>query len=72
MDVEDKDVIIDSTNKTNLKDEFLLNKDGKLEIIKVWNCNKEKIDASDLKIYLKAYYLKINEPLINLFERRIA
>lgn len=71
FDVEDKDVIIDSTNKTNLKDEFLLNKDRKLEIIKVWNCNKEKINASDLKIYLKAYYPQINEPLINLTDTKL-
>ncbi len=71
LDVEDKDVIIDSTNKTNLKDEFLLNKDGKLEIIKVWNCNKEKINASDLKIYLKAYYPQINDPLINLTDAKL-
>lgn len=65
FDVKDEDVIIDSTNKTNLKDEFLLNEDGKLEIIKTWNCNKEKINSSDLKIYLKSYYPEIEEPLLN-------
>jgi len=37
-------LIIDSTNKTNLKDEFLLNKQGFLEIIKKYpNGGKEKV-----------------------------
>lgn len=71
FDTKDKDVIIDSTNKTNLEDEFLLNKDGKLEIIKMWNCNKEKINASDLKIYLKAYYPQIEEPLLNINKTKL-
>lgn len=32
-----EEVIIDATRKTNLKEEFLLNKDELLEIKKVWN-----------------------------------
>lgn len=61
------DIIIDSTRKTSLKDEFLLNEEGLLEITKVWNCSKGKIGASDLKIYLKSFYPQINDkPLINM------
>lgn len=42
-DLPDK-IIIDSTNETNLRDEFLLNSDGNLEIIKKYpNGGKEKV-----------------------------
>ncbi len=71
FDVKNQNVIIDSTNQTNLKDEFLLNKDGKLEIIKMWNCNKEKITTTDLKIYLKAHYPQIKEPLVNITNTKL-
>ncbi|WP_425449480.1 ATP-binding protein [Dethiothermospora halolimnae] len=49
-------IIMDSTNPTDLKEEYLLNKDGYLEIYKVWNCSKAKLTASNLKIYINAYY----------------
>lgn len=48
--------LIDSENKTNLKDEFLLNKDGLLEIRKEWDCSKGKITATSLDIYIVAEY----------------
>ncbi|MCR4422581.1 MAG: ATP-binding protein [Exilispira sp.] len=39
-----KNIIIDTTNETNIKDEFLLNKQGFLEIIKKYpNGGKEKV-----------------------------
>lgn len=63
----DEEVVLDSAIKTSLKDEYLLNNNGYLEIKKVWNCSKEKLSASDLKIYLNAYYPEISEkPLINM------
>lgn len=66
FDVYD-DIILDSTRKTNLRDEFLLNEEGLLEITKVWNCSKEKIGAADLKIYINALYPSISsKPLINM------
>ena len=43
-------IIIDSTNQTVLKDEYLLNKDGKLEVVKKYpNAGKEKV-------FIKAYH----------------
>ncbi len=44
-------IILDETNPTNLKDEYLLNKDGKLEIIKKYQNGKEKE-----KVFLKVYH----------------
>jgi len=51
-----KEYLIDTDIKSNLKDEFLLNKDGLLEIRKEWDCSKEKITATSLSIYLNAEY----------------
>ena len=62
-----EDIILDTSIETKLKDEFLLNKDELLEIRKVWNCSKEKINTSDLKIYINAWYPDIaSKPLINM------
>lgn len=36
-----KTIIIDSTQQTNLKDEYLLNENGNLEIKKVYDCSKK-------------------------------
>ena len=64
---DDTNLIIDSTYSTTLRKEFLLNNEGLLEIKKSWNCSKSKINASDLKIYLKANYPQIGKlPLINI------
>ena len=61
------EIIIDSATKTTLNREYLLNKEGLLEVKKVWNCSKEKITASDLKIYINANYPKITDkPLVNM------
>ena len=49
FDVGDGEILIDSTNFTNLHDEFLLNKDGCLEIKKIWDCSNGKITKSSLK-----------------------
>ncbi|KYG74933.1 AAA ATPase-like protein [Roseivirga ehrenbergii] len=54
----EKEYLIDTDVKTNLKDEFLLNKDGLLEIKKVWDCSKEKITATSLKTYIISEYPK--------------
>lgn len=45
-----QEIILDSSNPTNLKDEYLLNKDGKLEIVKKYpNAGKEKV-------FIRAYH----------------
>jgi putative ATP-dependent endonuclease of the OLD family len=51
-----KEYLIDTDNKTNLKDEYLLNKDGFLEIRKEWDCSKGKLTAASLNVSLKAEY----------------
>ena len=64
----DKEYLIDSNVKTNLKEEYLLNNENLLEIHKVWDCSKDKLTAASLKTYLKANYLAefSANPLINL------
>ncbi|HHT9929157.1 TPA: ATP-dependent nuclease, partial [Legionella pneumophila] len=58
---------IDSTQQASLADEYLLNKDGLLEIWKEWDCSKT-LSAKSLKTYFQAYYLEefAETPLINL------
>lgn len=69
---EEEITIIDSSNPTSLKEEYLLNKDGLLEIRKVWDCSKDKITASSLKVYLVAHYPKgIDKPLITLKQEEL-
>jgi len=59
------ELIIDTTNKTNLIDEHLLNENGFLEIVKVYNVSNEKVSKE--KVYIKAKYPSIySVPLINL------
>lgn len=70
---EDEEItIIDSSNPTSLREEYLLNKEGLLEIRKVWDCSKGKLGTSSLKIYLVAYYPKgIETPLITLKQEEL-
>jgi putative ATP-dependent endonuclease of the OLD family len=69
---EEEITVIDSSNPTSLKDEYLLNKDGLLEIRKVWDCSKDKITTSSLKVYLVAHYPKgIDKPLITLKQEEL-
>lgn len=57
----ERPIFIDSTHSTDLKEEYLLNKDGHLEVIKRWNCNNASITATSLSVNLKANYPKISE-----------
>lgn len=50
----DMKIKIDSTNYTNLKDEYLLNEDNKLEIIKTWDCSKMSLTARSLSIQIRS------------------
>ncbi|MCT7611436.1 ATP-binding protein [Aliarcobacter butzleri] len=57
-------VVIDTTNPTNLKDEFLLNENGFLEILKEYEINNNKLKE---KILINANYPSIFDmPLINI------
>lgn len=62
-----KDYLIDSENKTNLGDEFLLNENEELEILKVWDCSKN-LTARSLNTYLVAHYPVefANKPLVTV------
>lgn len=60
-----KPIYIDATHSTSFSEEYLLNKDGYLEISKRWNCKNASLNQSSLSVSLKANYPKIsNEPLI--------
>ncbi len=52
------ELILDTTSETNLRDEYLLNQDGDLEIHKIFDCTKGKISAS---IFAIAYHPTTNE-----------
>lgn len=57
-------VVIDTTNPTNLKDEFLLNENRFLEILKEYEINNNKLKE---KILINANYPSIFDmPLINI------
>jgi len=63
----DKDfkLVIDTTNPTKLDEEFLLNKDGYLEIFKKFELQNNKFNKE--KVFIKAFYPNIFEiPLVNL------
>lgn len=57
-----KRIVIDSTQQTNLKDEYLVNKNGNLEIKKVYDCSKKTLTP---EIYAVAQYPD-NPELVNL------
>lgn len=52
-----KEYLIDTGNKTNLIDEYLLNENDELEILKVWDCSKN-LTARSLSTFLVADYPK--------------
>lgn len=56
---ETKEYLIDTDIKSNLKDEYLLNEDGLLEIRKEWDCSKGKLTATSLSIFLNAKHPKV-------------
>lgn len=62
----EKEILIDTSNKTKLTDEYLLNGDGFLEIVKEFEIKNEKLQKE--KVFIKAQYPKeySNEPLINM------
>lgn len=58
-------VILDATNPTSLKKEYLLNKEDMLEIRKVINANGKTITKNNVFVYINSYHPKISEkPLI--------
>lgn len=62
---EKKEILIDSTIKTTFENEFLLNKDGLLEIIKEYDSIKSKLLP---KIYLNIFYPKELQENLNILK----
>ena len=62
----EKEILIDTSNKTKLVDECLLNNDGFLEVLKEFEIKNEKLQKE--KVFIKVQYPKeySNEPLINM------
>jgi predicted ATP-dependent endonuclease of OLD family len=61
---DDLKVVIDTANPTNLKDEFLLNENGNLEILKEYEIKNDKLQKE--KILINANYPNtFDMPLIN-------
>ena len=56
FDVGDGRILVDATNYSTCKDEFLLNNEGLLEVKHTWDCSKGKITASSQKTYIVAMY----------------
>ena len=63
----DNTLLTIDTIPTHFDDEFLLDSDGYLTIIKRWDCSKQTITKSSLQVFLKADYPKeISTPYILL------
>lgn len=64
---KNKGYVIDSYKETKLADEYLLNSDGDLEILKVWDCSKN-LTAKSLNTYIVADYWNefTDKPLVTL------
>lgn len=62
---EDAKTIVDVSVPVRMDQEYLLNENGQLEILKVWDCSKRTIGAKDIKTYIVANYPDIfDKPLI--------
>lgn len=62
-----KEYLLDSGRKSSLSEEYLLNRNGLLEIRKIWDCSKS-LTAKSLSTYILADYLSAyaETPLITL------
>ncbi|MGQ9847808.1 MAG: ATP-binding protein [Bacteroidales bacterium] len=61
------EIIIDETNRTNLKDEYLLNRDGDLEIYKIFKNGK----YVDKETYIKAYHPGNDDFIMDILKKKI-
>jgi putative ATP-dependent endonuclease of OLD family len=60
----DTKIKIDSTNYTNLKDEYLLNEDNKLEIIKTWDCSNKSLTAKNLSVKIRSFVPYLHDKIL--------
>ncbi|GIV26636.1 MAG: hypothetical protein KatS3mg027_0450 [Bacteroidia bacterium] len=60
-------IVIDATNETNLRDEYLLNKEGCLEIYKIFKNGK----LSEKETYIRCYHPCNDEFLKDLLKKKI-
>lgn len=65
-------IVIDSSNPTNLEEEFLLDKNSFLTLIQEWDCSKP-IKATSKKYFLECEYPTVwkDQPLIMLKEKEL-
>lgn len=65
-------IVIDSSNPTNLEEEFLLDKNSFLTLIQEWDCSKP-IKATSKKYFLECEYPTVwkDKPLIMLKEKEL-
>lgn len=69
---ENEKVSIDTSYSTDLRDEFLLNKDNLLEIKKTWDCSGRSLSANSLKISINSFHPQIFEtPIIQLKNKEL-
>ncbi len=62
---EDAKTVVDANVAVRMDQEYLLNENGELEILKVWDCSKKTIGTKDVKTYIIANYPQIfSRPLI--------
>lgn len=64
---EDFEIIIDSSSPTTLKQEYLLNEDGDLEIHKIFDCSRK---SPTVEIFINAFYPTV-EHATDLHELKI-
>lgn len=68
----DENIIVDATNPTSLSEEYLLNKEGFLEISKKINTNGKTITKTNISVSINARYPKIRKkPLITLKQNEL-
>lgn len=71
FEVDDKElIIIDASNPTTLKEEFLLNQDGLLDIRKTFRCSGQSVTKSCMDIYINAVYPQLPDGLVITYTQR--
>lgn len=62
---ESAKTVVDASVPVRMDQEYLLNPDGQLEILKTWDCSKKSIGSKDIKTYIVANYPNISDkPII--------
>lgn len=69
FEIDDEELIVlDASNPTTLKDEYLLNKEGLLEVRKSYNASGKSITKGSLSVSINSYYPVIEEDALITFK----